>query len=387
MKKIMLLIFLSFFNLSSYGFSVLTLKPVDWSKVRSVDIFIAGYGEELGLQFLYSAITKARVMDEIYPDSRVQIIFWAKEKGRERDIEILEKRDLNIIAINDDLLTSEIIYKEIKRLKRISSLHILSHNAAFYGNRIQSKMTRIDGIHFPWSRLTNDFLPGSYVVLHGCNTGFVLAPQISEALQRPVLGSMTSTDFQEIFTDGSWYHNNPGQYPSSMNRMSTNRILYEEDYECWKGNCHRLMSNNHPYRGYWGEYEVGLPFFKSFCNYPLSTSRERETCYRGIAQALKAWPTVEGEDFESKVFDFLCPRHGKYNIFSQCVDYLRGKSEKKFFWGETLPCTLKECEFATVETIIEGRPHPSIGKKAPDQGMKPFRDEFLLLQKVRPYFK
>ena len=74
-------------------------------------------------------------------------------------------------------------------------------------------------------------------------------------------------------------------------------------------------------------------------------------------------------------------------IYSPCVDYLKGKSEKKFFWGETLPCTLKECEFATVETIIEGRPHPSIGKKAPDQGMKPFQDEFLLLQKVRPYFK
>ncbi len=383
--KLSLILFI-FFSIPVFGFSVLTLKPVNWSQVDSVDIFVAGYGAELGNQFLYSAITKARVMDGEYPDSRVQLIFWANEKGRDEDLKTLEQRDLNILAINDDYLTAQILFREVKRHKRISSLHILSHSAAFYGARIQSRMTRVDGKHFPWESLRNHFIDESYVILHGCNTGFSLAPQVSKAIQRPVLGSLSSTDFQEIFSDGKWYHNNRGQYPDHLSRASSSSQLYSSNHSCWKGNCHRLMPNNHPYRGYWGEYEVGLPFFKNFCNFSKIRENKQRDCYSGIAQAIRGWPTLEGNSFESKVFDFLCPRYGSSRVFEKCVSYLLGEGESKFFWGKTLNCSLEKCDYNIVNTLIEGETHPSVRASLMDQGMQPIRDEYLLLQKARPYF-
>ena len=387
MKKLITFSLLLLLTHSVWGYSVFTLKPIDWSQVRSVDVFVVGYGAELGNQFLYSAITKARVMDEQYPDSRAQVILWAKEKSRNQDTKTLEERDLNIIAVNNDYLTDQVVLREIKRLNRISSLHIISHNAAFYGSRIQSKMTRIDGKDFPWKELRDHFITGSYAILHGCNTGFILAPEISREIKRPVLGSLSSTDFQELFTDNSWYHNNQGQYPRSTQRKKVNDLLYTTDQACWKGNCHRLMSNNHPYRGYWGQYEVGLPFFKSFCNYREGLfKKERTSCFQGIAEAIRTWPTIESKSYEDKVIDFLCPRYGNKGIFKTCRDVLQGRSQAKIFWGETLSCDLEGCNFSDSNIRIEGALYKSVISSEEDQGNRPFLEEYKLLQEVKSYY-
>lgn len=330
---------------NSMAYSIFTLKPLNWSKIKSVDVFIAGYGEEMGLQFLYGAIARAQKHDEMYDDSRGQVIMWAEEWNKRKDRKVLEDRGFTILEINSRSLNLKRIEDHLKEFPAIRSLHIVSHNAAFQGNAIQRSSDRMGPDNFPWAELSSKFTNDSYVYLHGCNTGFLIAPGISKNLGRPVFGSMTSTDFQEIFADGDWYHNNAqfGQFPKGMSKMKTSGELYSSTESCWKGYCHRMMPNIHPYRGYWGSYEIGLPYYQAFCNYADGNS---ESCKKGIAAAISTTLTINPKSWEDKVIDFMCPRMADPTVFQNCIDVLKGTSEKRVFWGKNIKCTRKKCDFS-----------------------------------------
>ncbi len=364
-----------------HAYSVLTLKPVDWEKVKTVDVFVAGYGKELGLQFLYSAITKAQYHDDLYPDSRAQLILWARERSSRADQHQLERRGFTVEKVSRRDLTHNIIAYYLQKLPKIASFHIFSHNSANGGNAIQKGM-RLSAKNFPWQEVASNFAPDSYVILHGCNTGFVIAPEISERLKRPVLGSLSSTDFQEIW-DGKWFHNNSGQYPLYTPKSKTNHHLFNQSKQCWKGFCHRLMANNHTYRGHWGSYEVGLPYYKSFCNFELGTEVDNLKCMRGIAKAIEAWPTIGRRSWQKKVEDFLCPRLAGKSTYRSCVANLHGWSNKKFFAGNTLKCTLKECQFGFKMIDVEGdRVRIFTGS---DAGVEPFKSEYNFLMSLEKH--
>ena len=230
------------------------------------------------------------------------------------------------------------------QLPSISSLHIVSHNAAFQGSAIQKTTDRLGHNNFPWEKLTSKFTKDSYVFLHGCNTGFIVAPGISKKLKKPVFGSLTSTDFQEIFNNGQWYHNNSqfDQFPAGMKKLTTSGELFNQSLSCWKGYCHRMMPNVHPYRGYWGNYDIGLPYYQAFCNYGGSVARD---CKAGIAAGINATATISPKSWEDKVIDHMCPRMGDSSIFENCKAILKGASGKRVFWGNTIGCSLKECSF------------------------------------------
>jgi hypothetical protein len=332
-------------NASAY--SIFTLKPVNWSKVKSVDVFVAGYGKEMGLQFLFGAIARAEKHDEMYDDSRAQLIMWAEEWNKRKDKKVLTDRGFTIIEVNSRHLTNEKIFNQLKRLPAIRSLHIVSHNAAFGGSAIQAATDRMGVSNFPWKELRSKFTPDSYVFLHGCNTGFLVAPGISKGLQRPVFGSMTSTDFQEIFADGDWYHNNAqfDQFPTGMRRLKTSGDLFARTQSCWKGYCHRMMPNIHPYRGHWGRYQLGLPYYQAFCNY--GSAEAASSCKKGVASAISTSLTLNPRSWEDKVIDFMCPRMADPEIFQNCIDVLKGTSEKRVFWGKNVRCSRKKCDVKT----------------------------------------
>lgn len=332
------------FNFQCFSYSIFTLKPVNWSRVKTVDVFIAGYGEEMGLQFLYGAITRAQVHDDLYPDTRAQVILWAEEWNKRKDKEVLTSRGMTILEINSRKLRSSVIEDYIMQLPSVSSLHIVSHNAAFQGSAIQKTTDRLGHDNFPWEKIRSKFTKDSYVFLHGCNTGFLVAPGISKRLRKPVFGSMTSTDFQEIFANGQWYHNNAqfDQFPTGMAKLQRSGELYNQSFSCWKGYCHRMMPNVHPYRGHWGMYEVGLPYYQAFCNYGEGVAID---CKAGIAQGIYSTATIGPKSWEDKVIDFMCPRMGDSSVFENCIAALKGESSKKVFWGQTISCTRQKCSF------------------------------------------
>jgi hypothetical protein len=379
--KVLILLSCLLFNFNVFSYSVFTLKPVNWSHVKTVDVFIAGFGHEMGLQFLSAAITRAKIHEERYPESRAQLILWAEEWNKSRDGAVLRSRGMTILHVNSRKLKNKDIFDYLDQLTSISSLHIISHSAAFAGNAIQKSTSRLGLENFPWKKLRSKFTKDSYVYLHGCNTGFIVAPAISKVLERPVFGSLTSTDFQEIFANGNWYHNNAGvgQFPSGMGRLKNSGELYNESLSCQKGFCHRMMPNRHPYRGYWGRYEVGLPYYRPFCNYGSNVS---QACRAGIAHAIFTTPTILSRSWEDTVLDHMCPRMADPSVFDNCAAVLKGQAGNRVFIGKYLGCSLKGCNFQ----LARGRNRNGnvitnfVGR---DEGIQQMRKDFNFFMSLR----
>lgn len=386
-KMLATLVGLVSFLISSHTFaySIFTLKPVNWDQVKSVDVFIAGYGEELGLQFLYSAVTRAQKHDELYPDNRAQVILWAKEWNERRDEEALTSRGFSIVKTTRGSLDNKDVYEQLKRFPAISSLHFFSHNAAFGGAAIQ-KSERLGKDSIPWENLRDKFTADSYIFLHGCNTGFIVAPGISEKVGIPVMGSLTSTDFQEIFEDGNFYHNNAGfgQFPSGMSKKKTSFTLFAKEYSCWQGYCHRMMPNEHTYRGDFGYYRVGLPYYQAFCNFKDNKGAK---CGAGVAEAIRGSAGLLGESWEDKVIDYMCPRMADPSVFNNCVASLKGESQKASFRGKVINCSREYCH-ADIKggggSFFRRKPKYFDGK---DAGVTQFQKDFEFFMSLESYLK
>ncbi len=378
-------LFVFLLSAPAQAYSVFTLKPVSWNKVKSVDIFIAGYGEELGLQFLYSAVTRAQKHDEVYSDERAQVIIWAKEWSERKDRNAITRRGFSILRTDRGILSNSDVVKELNSFSAISSLHFFSHNAAFGGAALQ-KSQRLGKDSINWEGLKAKFTADAYIFLHGCNTGFIVAPGISKKVQLPVMGSMTSTDFQEIYDNGNFYHNNSGwgQYPEGLSKKKTSSNLFAEEFPCWRGFCHRMMPNEHTYRGDFGYYKVGLPYYQAFCNFKDNKGAK---CGAGVAHAIKGAAGLLGENWEDKVVDYMCPRMADPKVFETCVASLKGQSEESVFRGKILKCSREKCH-AEIKGggggLFRRKPRYFDGQ---DAGVEQFRNDFNFFMSLESYIK
>jgi len=351
MKKIFILLFLVFTNFAQ-AYSVFTVGNDRWNANVTSHIFAIGYGGEVGLQFLETSMARIRKIQEEYPQDQI-VVFWALNSSYQSDRNVLRNVGVNILEANDQSLTDTAIYKYTQALKSIRSFHMVGHSSALYGFGLQ-KDSRLKVDATKMGHLKNRLTKDAVIVLHGCNTGFYMAPQLSQLLSVPVLGSMTSTDFQNVFEDQEWYHNNPGQYPSTGSWSSSNSISFRSRVSCSSMGCSRMKPNNHPYVGGWGQYFTGLAFYKSFCNFKLSSKGE-ERCRLGLQQMLRTWPSVQSNNFANTdtyretVLDFLCPRLAGHSVSQKCRNVLNGTSES-FFFGKQMRCHLSGCEFQAIQT-------------------------------------
>ena len=69
-----------------------------------------------------------------------------------------------------------------------------------------------------------------------------------------------------------------------------------------------MTPNIHPYRGYWGSYDVGLPYYQAFCNYGNNQDTGDKGCRAGIRAAIYSTATISPKSWQDKVEDFMCPR-------------------------------------------------------------------------------
>ena len=367
-------------SIHTNAYSIFTLKKYNWSQIKTVDIFIAGYGKEMGLQFLYGAITRAQVHDDTYGDDRAQIILWAREKNRKHDASVLKQRGFHIMKSTNTGLTNRVIKSYLSNLNySIKSLHMISHNAAFQGAAIETgsivnPFPERLGHGFNWGSVKRKFAKDAFIFLHGCNTGFIVAPEISKQLERPVFGSLTSTDFQEIFQDGQWYHNNKGfgQHPEGYKREKVSGNLHNRNYGCWKGYCHRMMPNEHPYRGDFGQYNTGLNYYQAFCNY--GEAGKEESCKRGVAQGILTTPTMEAKSWEDRVVDFVCPRMANPEVFNNCLKVVKGESTKRVFRGNNIQCSRKRCAYELKSNKFSGK----------DYGVTQIQRDFAYFMSIEP---
>lgn len=374
--RILLISLLALFSFQAHTYTIFSLEPINWSKTQEVDVFVAGYGPEMGGLFAYSAITNARYVKESSPSHRAQIIIWVKEKSMQAHRNDIQARKLHLVEINNKDLTLKEFHKILMSYPKISSLHIYSHSSAWTGVSVQSGQPRVDSETFDWKSLNSQFTLDGYVFLHGCNNGFVIAPQISEVLERPVFGSFTGTDFQEIYSDLNWYHHNSGQFPASLSKITWNELMFSTRRACWQGYCHRMKPNNHPYRGFFGRYETGLPYYKPFCRFGNNLQGQvSEDCLRGVAAGLRSWPMDPSASDRERVIDFICPVHATPDTRERCLDFLEGKSVSNIFWGKTVGCDHLGCQFTTKNSTTRSGAPIKIFDSV-DQGNTPFKQDF-----------
>lgn len=368
------------FSLSVQSYTIFSLEEINWNNTREVDVLIAGHGPEMGGMFAMTALTMAASLAERSPSYRAQVIFWVKESSIETHREFVESRDHNIILINDESLTLNKLEFYLLTLPMINSFHVYSHSNAWAGMILQSSGNRLNAETFDWEAVRPRFTDDSYLFFHGCSNAFTVVPEISKAIERPAFGSTTSTDFQRLYTDKNWYHHNVGQFPKDMRTLGWNDLLFNSRVPCWKGFCQRMKPNNHPYRGIWGDFETGLPFYKPFCNYgENSPTWATSDCLHGIANALRDWPADPRLSDAERVVDFLCPSNPGYGTNERCRRLLlEGREQNDIFWGKTPYCTLTGCDYWLDNSEnSEGTPRRIFNSV--DHGNLPFQIEFELL--------
>ena len=321
-------------------------------ETKETHVFVIGFAKILGTQFLESAVSTARRLGENFPERQYVFILQRETTEDLSDLARMTNFDLNIIESNDDPLLGEDVITRVRKFQKVASLEIISHGhgsfgAALSGNEPAQRFFQdTPGL----DSLRGHFIKNAYVLFHGCNVGLVTAPAMSKILQIPVLAHLTSSNFEQPWSDGHWYFNDEGLYPKVGTFAKSNKISYINEKKCEKGNCSRLTGDDHAYHGDFGVYKAGLGFRKLFCNYDHSTE-----CLGALATSLLGFPSEKAislksplEDFMFVAKDLLCPSDPTREKRAACFAAIEGaemggKQEFSFFRGIEPFCDLNGC--------------------------------------------
>jgi hypothetical protein len=309
-------------------------QALDPSKETSV--LVVGIGVELSTLFQQTAATKAKRIQSAFPDRQV-ILMSVVEGSFESNREQLERWGFsNVKQVSGDLKVSEIV-KTLSAYQKIQSLEVFAHNAPHYGSKLNGVRTRFNYDSPDLEKI--NFTRDAYIILHGCNSGFFVAPKLSERLQLPVAGSLTSTDFQHLHENGQFYTYHDSKAP------------FGKWASCPGSSCFRLKPDNTPYTGYWGSFsQGGLPFFKFFCH-----GVQQSQCERSMALSLVTFPTANQQlspqstksEYQSAVIDFLCPISQQKPLREACREKLVSHAATNYspYNGRSLQCDFNGCRF------------------------------------------
>ena len=300
------------------SYIVASFNTPDMNPNRPTRIMVAGSGDDLGL--LFQEVAKAKALKYSEQNPGEQILFIAaneKELGSEW---ALKKWGFKILKTNKSTLDGQVFINELAPFKKILSLDIFSHSSVQFGVHLEGRGNRLNEKTKGLEVLKGNFMKDSFVYLHGCNSGFSLAPFLSNVWGIPVAGSMTSTNFQKLHSDGNFYLSEEGFAPNS-DWAKENSLSNNTTTECSEGTCQRLKPDNTPYSGFWGSYrEGGLPFYKFFC-----VKNSAEDCTRVMAKSLLSHSLIVNvkkdsslEEYKKAVVDFLCPVSSKKDLRGEC---------------------------------------------------------------------
>jgi len=345
-----LLINCLFFTYSANAYIVLTYKNTQLNFKKPTRILITGEGKEQGTQFQEVANSKALKYSELFPNEQIVLIaknelsIGAKQSllNRWGFVDQYEERDL----LNGNSLTME-----LESFSKILSIDIFAHGTAQFGIYLDDNQNRFSTETKAIVKLIGHFEPDAYIIFHGCNTGFNLAPFLSSALGIPVAGALTSSDFQRLHSDGSFYLTQEKYYPNGI-WAKENKSTFNQVTSCRAGGCIRLKPDNHPYFGYWGEYKAGgLPFYKFFC-----LKNSQKDCERIMAKSLYSFIGTTNlkldsslKEYKNLLGDFLCPISGTKDYRKVCREKLDLSSftlDETFnpFRGPQIECDFKSCK-------------------------------------------
>jgi hypothetical protein len=350
MRRIILAILLTL-STSAQAFTVAGFSPsIDPN--RETHVLVVGRGKEMGRQFAQAALGKALRLRETSPQRQV-VVISIREKGNAEDGAFFQRVGLNLYRHDTALLSGKVLVQELKKLGPLASLEFFSHSGWAVGPGLEGGDYRFNLETAGIKELAGRFTPDAFMILHGCNSGYLVAPGFSKLWGIPAAGSLGATDFQQLHSNGTWYHHNPGQFPAG-GWAAKNAISYDAPVECNNASnpCYRMKPDNSMYQGVWGKFWTGLGFYKFFC-----ARGEDEACLRGVRAAVVTNVSIQpgvasmGRDaYKALVKDWLCGNSASGTARRNCeqgLDTATATGQRSFttFSGNSLVCDLAGCSY------------------------------------------
>ncbi|HEY8270440.1 MAG TPA: hypothetical protein VIG33_06085 [Pseudobdellovibrionaceae bacterium] len=364
-------LFIFFYSLQSYAYFVAYLGNLEsFSYDRPTHILLSGLGTDLGTLPQLSALGKAARYHSLFPDRQVILISVFENA---KNPAALTSQGFEFLARNTFTLNTGTALRRLLKFSRIQSLEIFGHNSPSLGTQTDGPGERFDANYPGLSKLRSRFTADSYASIHGCNSGWLMAPQLSRLWGIPVAGAFTGTRFERLHSDGHFYVYEKGKAPND--NWATKNLV---GGSCLAGGCVRMRPMFSPYNGDWGDFSTSplVNFYKFFC--PQNSVEE---CEKRMALSMLAFVSDKQvslshslEEFKDQVKSFLCPVYANRKITLQCFEALeqslRGGSKAVHFTvnQKQLSCDLKTCnaqmtctdDGCVVEQVNAGHPEPAV---------------------------
>jgi len=342
---------------------------LDTNKVTHI-IIVGSAVKEDSNQFFQSGIARAEKYKQLNADEQVVIMSSPEVRGTDDD-KVFSDFNVPVVEVIKETFTAEILISQLQKYTKIASLDFYGHSSPW-----AIKLGKTDAAFDPEAyenqlrALKGNFLKYAYVTINSCSSGFSIAPDLSKYLEIPVSGSLTSSLFERIESDGLFYKENDW---TQSNWVEINSASFNEDLSCKLGFCYRMKPSQYSYYSYWGQFkEGGLNFYKFFCNYE---NNKDGRCEIGMAKSLLATPSVKNvnktssiADFKAVAFDQLCPTYKDKSRYDNCVNgitaaILRGDNVFQTMPGPELNCDFRSCNATVIcdKKKIFGKGQPKAG--------------------------
>ncbi|MBO9668456.1 MAG: hypothetical protein J7501_16780, partial [Bdellovibrio sp.] len=317
---------------------------IDYNKPTR--ILFSGRGTDLGIQPQLSALGRAQLYKRNFPSDQIILISVFENADNQP---ILLKQGWIFPIDNGLKLGTETGSKEILKFSKIRSLEFFGHNSPSLG-------TQADGLGFRYDfrepivkSIAPRFMSGAYAIIHGCNSGWTIAQDLSNKWNIAVAGSFTGTRFERLHSDGHFYVDEENRAPSKE-WATINPDLNEK---CSRGGCLRMRPSFSHYNGKWGDFQGPLlSHYKFFCQL-----NERD-CEKSMAQSLYGYLAEKSlrqnasfAEFSQVAKEWLCPIYKVRDKVEDCMQQLgeieagRGNMQISYVINDAqLTCTLKSCK-------------------------------------------
>jgi hypothetical protein len=288
---------------------------------KGARFFVAGYGAKLGTLFQEAAVSKAKRIKELYPKDQIFFVFYNEGTGKSQSqaayqMKKLKDWGLTNIQKSFDAMTTQSLLDLMKDYREIRSLDIYSHGN--YDYLVLSEQGYFYD-SYELLELKNKFSADATVHLHGCNTGWNVAPALSKMWKVPVAGSLTSTNFEQLHSNGNFYFNDDVFKPAGP-WAKENTFSFNKRARCENGGCLRMRPDNRPYEGIHGKLKSGLSFYKYFCGGLIESECDQRKAL-ALLEFIDLAPTkdlrIKSKQTQSAQ-NFLCPIHKSKNLREDC---------------------------------------------------------------------
>lgn len=348
---------------------------------KTTHILLVGDSSHLGELPLYAATTRARRYAQLYPNDQI-VIFVTKDVrsatvAQTGSTVVRQEPFGQAVALADlSRLTGAKLVAAMDRFPRIASIDFFGHSSPFGALLEAEGEDRILAASMPANiaalkdNFARDAVP--FVTLNGCNGAAHVAPELSKLWEVPVSAALTGSNFQELMSDGRWYFNDEGFYPSTTRRSPKNDKSFGPGVTpaCSAGACVRMKPQDSPYRGVWANpdtgFQYGLGYYKFFCDF----ADPQNTCAKGMAASLYAFTSIKpidrrasDADVKEVLADFFCNGSADPAWFDGCRTNLFAAaasgaafSPMKSANDYSHECDFKSCEQKLRCKVVNGAP-------------------------------